>query len=85
MAVGGSWTVPQRDGMPYLEKPPLMMWAAALSIGFFGANAWAARLPSALAAVGGVVALYGLVRVFADQSAALFANLCLATSFGYFI
>ena len=49
MADGGSWLVPENDGMPRLVKPPLLYWAMAASMNVFGVNAFAARLPSALA------------------------------------
>ncbi len=46
----GDWVVPHLNGLRYFEKPILGHWAHALSIRFLGANAFAARLPSALAA-----------------------------------
>lgn len=46
----GNWLIPQRtDGVGHWTKPPFTYWAIAASIAAFGANAWAARLPSALA------------------------------------
>ncbi|HEX7017950.1 MAG TPA: hypothetical protein VF209_03530 [Patescibacteria group bacterium] len=36
-------------------KQPVYIWLAALSVKFFGATAWALRLPSALAGVGTVI------------------------------
>jgi len=36
------------NGQPFVEKPPLFMWEAALSFLLFGVNEAAARLPSAL-------------------------------------
>lgn len=49
MAGGGSWLVPENDGMPRLTKPPLLYWTMAASMKIFGVNAFAARLPGALA------------------------------------
>ena len=46
----GDWVVPRVAGLRYFEKPPLAHWAHALSILAFGENAFALRLPSALAA-----------------------------------
>jgi 4-amino-4-deoxy-L-arabinose transferase-like glycosyltransferase len=43
--------VPLLAGEPFCEKPPLAYWAAAASIGVFGADAWAARLPNLLYAL----------------------------------
>ncbi|PNS08695.1 glycosyltransferase family 39 protein [Solilutibacter silvestris] len=50
MLDSGNWLIPQRtDGIGHWTKPPLVYWAIATSIATFGANTWAARLPSALA------------------------------------
>jgi 4-amino-4-deoxy-L-arabinose transferase-like glycosyltransferase/putative flippase GtrA len=42
------------DGSPdhWNTKPPLLIWLMAMSIHLLGANEWAVRLPSALAAIG---------------------------------
>ena len=50
MARGGSWIIPHLDGVPYIEKPPLLYWLIALSFKAFGVGTWQARLPDALAA-----------------------------------
>jgi len=45
----GDWLVPRIGGAPIWDKPPLMHWSIALSLGLFQTTAeWAARLPSAL-------------------------------------
>ncbi len=44
--------MPRLDGMPYLEKPPIFYWLVMLSYKIFGIGKFAARLPSALAALG---------------------------------
>ena len=46
----GDWIDPQRNlDTGHWTKPPLTYWAIAGSVSVFGANAWAARLPMALA------------------------------------
>ena len=50
MSRGGSWLIPHLDGVPYIEKPPLLYWLMALSFKAFGVGAWQARLPDAAAA-----------------------------------
>jgi len=50
MALGGDLLVPHLAGMPYLDKPPGLFWAAAAAIRVVGNEPWAARLPSAVAA-----------------------------------
>src|ERR1043165_8103578 len=50
MAVSHDLVVPHLAGMPYLDKPPALFWAAAASIDLFGPTRWAPRLPAILAA-----------------------------------
>lgn len=50
MLDSGDWLNPKRSHeVGHWTKPPLTYWAIAASVGVFGANPWAARLPSALA------------------------------------
>jgi 4-amino-4-deoxy-L-arabinose transferase-like glycosyltransferase len=50
MAAGGGILLPRLAGMPYLDKPPGLFWATALTVGGIGNEPWAARLPAVLAA-----------------------------------
>ena len=50
MVASGDWVVPRLNGLRYFEKPVLGYWLVAASIKLFGENAFATRLPSALAA-----------------------------------
>ncbi len=45
------WVTPHLYGKPWFEKPPLYYWAAAAAFRAFGVNEFAARSPSALAAL----------------------------------
>ena len=50
MLESGDWINPQRnEDTGHWTKPPMTYWAVAASLGTFGNNPWAARLPSALA------------------------------------
>jgi 4-amino-4-deoxy-L-arabinose transferase-like glycosyltransferase len=50
MLESGDWINPQRnEDTGHWTKPPLTYWAIAASLGTFGKNPWAARVPSALA------------------------------------
>ncbi len=49
MAVDGDWLVPHLAGMPSLDRPPALAWAAAAAIRVAGNEPWAVRLPAALA------------------------------------
>lgn len=79
----GRWGLPHLfDGEPELQKPPLYYWAvAALARCRGGAvDAWAVRLPSALAALGCVLALYGLGACRGRPVAGLVSAAALATA-----
>ncbi len=79
------WLIPHLNLLPYLEKPPLVYWLTALSFQVLGLSEFAARLPSALCALGGVILAYGLGRVFWGAAAGLLSALVLATCGGYVV
>lgn len=47
MYESGDWVTPRLWGKPWLEKPVLYYWAAAIRFRMFGVNEFAARVPSA--------------------------------------
>ncbi len=51
MLSSGDWVTARLDGVPYLEKAPLVYWAIALSYKIFGVYDWASRIPIALSAI----------------------------------
>lgn len=51
------WIIPHLNGLPYMEKPPLLYWLTALSFWLFGESEWSARLVPALSSVGCVALL----------------------------
>jgi hypothetical protein len=44
----GQWIVPTANGMAFFDKPPITYYLMDLSFKVFGANAFAARLPSVI-------------------------------------
>ena len=48
MIVTGDWITPRYNGYKYFEKPPLQIWATAVTFQMFGLGEWQARLWSAL-------------------------------------
>src|SRR5207245_7641150 len=51
MLASGDWVTARLDGVPYLEKAPLIYWAIAISYKIFGVHDWVARIPIALSAI----------------------------------
>lgn len=85
MLTSGDWVTARVDGVPYLEKAPLVYWSMAASYKVFGVHDWSARLPIALSAI----ALCLLTAAFGiwafGKRAGLYAGLCLATCVGLFL
>ena len=85
MLTSGDWVTARLDGVPYLEKAPLVYWTIAGSYAVFGVHDWSARIPIALSAI----ALAILTAAFASwafgRRAALYAGLCIATCIGLFL
>lgn len=85
MVERGDWLVPHFWYAPHLDKPPFTYWAVAASLSIFGHNEWAVRLPLALAAISGVVAIFFLVRSIRGERAAIWSALVLQSSVLYFV
>lgn len=85
MLSSGDWVTARLDGVPYLEKPPLIYWMVAGSYKVFGPHDWAARLPVALSAVALciITAAFGLWAF--GRRAGFYAGLCMATCIGLFL
>ena len=81
MIHGHRW-MPSHDGLYVFQKPPLVFWAARLSMTIFGDNAAAARLPGALAAAALCGAGALLATELAGAPAGLLAGLFLVGSLG---
>lgn len=85
MLLSGDYVTARLDGVPYLEKAPLIYWLMAGSFKIFGASDWAARIPIVLAAL----ALVWLTAAFGNwafgRRAGFYAGLAIATCFGLFL
>jgi len=62
MLAAGDLIVPRLNGVPYLEKPPLLYWLNAASLRLFGETPFAARLPTRLAGLGTLVLVFLAAR-----------------------
>jgi 4-amino-4-deoxy-L-arabinose transferase-like glycosyltransferase len=62
MAETGDWVTPRLWGAPWFEKPVLYYWAAAIGFRMHLPAEWAARLPSAVAALAAAKAIAWFAR-----------------------
>ena len=62
MAQTGDWVTPRLYGSPWFEKPILYYWAAAAGFAIHLPAEWAARLPSAIAALAAALAMGWLAK-----------------------
>lgn len=80
MMISGNWTVPTFNGVLRAHKPVLLYWLQIISYSIFGVNEFAARFPSALAALGTVLLAYELARSMFTRTSGLLAGVILATT-----
>jgi len=85
MFVRGDFVSPFVNGVPRFDKPVLIHWLQAASMAVFGPTPLAFRLPSALAATGWVLLVYGFVARVIDRETALRAALMVATALGVMV
>ena len=74
MAETGDWVTPRLYGQPWFEKPVLYYWAAAVGFRLHFPAEWAARLPSAFAALAATITIGWLARKFYGPTAPLAWN-----------
>lgn len=80
MAETHDWVTPRLWGTPWFEKPVLYYWTAGIAMRIFGVSEFAARLPSALAALLAVVAVAWTALRSYGIGAAWYSLLMLPTS-----
>jgi 4-amino-4-deoxy-L-arabinose transferase-like glycosyltransferase len=76
----GDWVVPVFNNELRTHKPVLLYWVMMCAYHVFGANEFAARFGSALAAVGTVLLTYDIGRRLYDVQTAIWAGVVLATT-----
>src|SRR5437763_9432036 len=81
MFVTGDYITPRVAGEAAFDKPALLYWAIAGAFRLFGVNEFAARLPSALAALVCVLFLYHAIARTLSERLAWIAAMALATTF----
>jgi 4-amino-4-deoxy-L-arabinose transferase-like glycosyltransferase len=85
MLSSGDWVTAHLDGVPFLEKAPLIYWMMAISFKIFGANDWAARIPIALSAIALCLTTGAFGAWAFGRRAGLYAGLCMSTCIGLFL
>jgi 4-amino-4-deoxy-L-arabinose transferase-like glycosyltransferase len=84
MLAAGDLVVPRLNGVPYLEKPPLLYWANAASLSLFGETPWAARLPTRLAGLATALLLVlGVGRIWGEAAGLAAATAYLLSPAGF--
>jgi 4-amino-4-deoxy-L-arabinose transferase-like glycosyltransferase len=79
------WLLPTNDGVPRLQKPPLLYWLIIVSFKLFGINAAAARLPGALAVVASVALIFLIGEKLTDYWRGFIAGLIYLSCCGTFL
>lgn len=85
MLQSGDWIIAHLDGVPYVEKSPLIYWLMAWSLRIFGVHDWAARIPLALTAILLAWTVWRYGRWAFGERAGFYAGLSLATCIGLFL
>src|SRR5881409_3159310 len=79
------WLLPTNDGVPRLQKPPLLYWLIIVSFKLFGINAAAARLPGALAVVASAALIFLIGEKLTDYWRGFIAGLIYLSCCGTFL
>jgi 4-amino-4-deoxy-L-arabinose transferase-like glycosyltransferase len=83
MRESGNWIVPTFNYRLREDKPPLLYWLQIAAYAVFGVNEFAARLPSALAALATVLGTYELGRAMFGKAVGLLAGVVLVTAVAF--
>ena len=85
MVASHNWLLPTNDGIPRLQKPPLLYWVIIASYKILGVNEAAARLPVALAVVATVALIFLIGEKLSDYWRGFIAGLIYLDFCGTFL
>jgi 4-amino-4-deoxy-L-arabinose transferase-like glycosyltransferase len=85
MIASHQWLLPTNDGIPRLQKPPLLYWLIIASYRVLGVNEAAARLPVALAVVATVALIFLIGEMLSDYLRGFIAGLIYLSFCGTFL
>lgn len=82
MAQSGDWVTPRLYGQPWFEKPILYYWMASVGFRLTASAEWAARVPSALAALCAALSIAWLALKHYGEKTAWAALIIFSTTIG---
>jgi 4-amino-4-deoxy-L-arabinose transferase-like glycosyltransferase len=85
MVASHNWLLPTNNGIPRLQKPPLLYWLIIASYKILGVNEAAARLPAALAVVATVALIFLIGEKLTDYWRGFIAGLIYLSFCGTFL
>lgn len=86
MLASGDWVTPTIFGQPQFEKPVFYYWMVMLGYLVFGVGEFAARFPSAIFGIAGVLGVYFLARkLFSSPLCGFLSGIVTATSAIYVV
>src|SRR5437870_4964477 len=85
MVASHNWLLPTNDGIPRLQKPPLLYWVIIASYKILGVNEAAARLPVALAVVAMIALIFLIGEKLSDYWRGFIAGLIYLSFCGTFL
>jgi 4-amino-4-deoxy-L-arabinose transferase-like glycosyltransferase len=85
MLASGDWLTPTLQGVPYLDKPPLLYWLNAALFAWLGLREETLRLLNLLVALGEVWLTWRLGRELLPERAARWGAGVLAASLGFYV
>ena len=85
MVASHNWLLPTNNGIPRLQKPPLLYWLIIASYKILGVNEAAARLPLALAVVATVALIFLIGEKLSDYWRGFIAGLIYLSFCGTFL
>ena len=85
MVASDNWLLPTNNGIPRLQKPPLLYWLIIASYKILGVNEAAARLPLALAVVATVALIFLIGEKLTDYWRGFIAGLIYLSFCGTFL